>query len=44
MTWRAARASGDRDLNPFIVRIDPHASASGLAAGQTVWVTPTLGQ
>lgn len=36
--WRAARASGDHDLNTFFVRLDPAAPVAGLAAGQTVWL------
>lgn len=37
-TWRAARASGDHDLNTFLVRIDPTAPAGSLTPGQTVWL------
>jgi HlyD family secretion protein len=37
-TWRAARASGDHDLNTFFVRLDPTAQAPKLAAGETVWM------
>ena len=36
-TWRAARAAGDHDLNTFLVRADPLASA-GLEPGMTVWL------
>src|ERR1700733_8946448 len=35
-TWRAARASGDHDLNTFFVRLDPVSPAHKLTAGQTV--------
>ena len=37
-TWRAARATGDHDLNMFFVRLDPVSPAPGLAPGQTVWL------
>jgi HlyD family secretion protein len=37
-TWRAARASGDHDLNTFFVRVDPTPAAGALAPGQTVWL------
>jgi HlyD family secretion protein len=37
-TWRAARASGDHDLNTFYLRLDPVAPTTTLAAGQTVWL------
>jgi HlyD family secretion protein len=37
-TWRAARASGDHDLNTFFVRLDPVSPAPMLTAGQTVLV------
>ena len=37
-TWRAARATGDHDLNTFFVRLDPVAPVSGWAPGQTVWM------
>jgi HlyD family secretion protein len=36
--WRAARATGDHDLNTFFVRLDPAAPASAWAPGQTVWL------
>jgi HlyD family secretion protein len=36
--WRAARATGDHDLNTFFVRLDPVSPVSGLAPGQTVWL------
>ena len=36
-TWRAARAAGDHDLNTFLVRADPLASA-GLEPGMTVFL------
>ena len=39
-TWRAARATGDHDLNTFFVRLDPAGSAIGLTAGGTVWLRP----
>jgi HlyD family secretion protein len=38
--WRAARATGDHDLNTFFVRLDTVGPAAGLRAGQTVWLTP----
>ena len=37
-TWRAARASGDHDLNMFFLRIDPAEPSRSLAPGQTVWL------
>jgi HlyD family secretion protein len=40
-TWRAARASGDHDLNTFFVRLDPIGPKPNLAAGETVWL-PTV--
>ena len=36
--WRAARATGDHDLNTLFVRLDPVSPVSGLAPGQTVWL------
>jgi HlyD family secretion protein len=36
--WRAARATGDHDLNTFFLRIDPVAAAPDMAPGQTVWL------
>lgn len=42
-TWRAARASGDHDLNTFFVRVDPVTSDPTLAPGQTVWLNLTGG-
>jgi HlyD family secretion protein len=36
--WRAARASGDHDLNTFFLRLDPVGPMPSLAAGQTVWL------
>ena len=42
-TWRAARASGDHDLNTFFVRVDPVTPDPTLAPGQTVWLNPTRG-
>jgi HlyD family secretion protein len=43
-TWRAARATGDHDLNTFFLRADPVAAVPGLAAGQTVWLEPGSGE
>jgi HlyD family secretion protein len=37
-TWRAARASGDHDLNTFFLRVDPTESSQALPPGQTVWL------
>ena len=42
--WRAARATGDHDLNTFFVRLDPVAPSPGLTAGQTVWLDPVTGR
>ncbi len=36
--WRAARASGDHDLNTFFLRVDPAEPTRSLAPGQTVWL------
>ena len=36
--WRAARASGDHDLNTFFLRVDPRQPAPSLAPGKTVWL------
>jgi HlyD family secretion protein len=36
-TWRAARATGDHDLNMLFLRLDPTTSTRKLEAGQTVW-------
>jgi HlyD family secretion protein len=36
--WRAARATGDHDLNTFFVRLDPVAPVPNWAPGQTVWL------
>ncbi len=36
--WRAARATGDHDLNTFFLRLDPAAAAPDMAPGQTVWL------
>jgi HlyD family secretion protein len=36
--WRAARATGDHDLNTFFLRLDPVAAAPDMAPGQTVWL------
>jgi HlyD family secretion protein len=38
--WRAARATGDHDLNTFFVRLDPSGPVSDLVPGQTVWLAP----
>jgi multidrug resistance efflux pump len=38
--WRAARATGDHDLNTFFVRLDPTVSVPNWGPGQTVWLTP----
>ena len=40
--WRAARASGDHDLNTLFIRLDPTAPVRDLAADQTVWLNPVL--
>jgi HlyD family secretion protein len=37
-TWRAARATGDHDLNTFFVRLDPVLTVPDLVPGQTVWL------
>jgi multidrug resistance efflux pump len=36
--WRAARATGDHDLNTFFLRLDPTAPAADLHPGQTIWL------
>jgi HlyD family secretion protein len=36
--WRAARASGDHDLNTFFLRVDPEQPAGSQTPGQTVWL------
>ncbi len=36
--WRAARATGDHDLNTFFLRLDPVAPAPDIRPGQTVWL------
>jgi HlyD family secretion protein len=36
--WRAARATGDHDLNTFFLRLDPVAAAVEMTPGQTVWL------
>ena len=36
--WRAARASGDHDLNTFFLRVDPVGPSGSLVPGQTVWL------
>nr|WP_283949924.1 HlyD family efflux transporter periplasmic adaptor subunit [Limobrevibacterium gyesilva] len=38
--WRAARATGDHDLNTFFVRLDPVVPVPKWAPGQTVWLKP----
>lgn len=38
--WRAARATGDHDLNTFFVRLDPVVPVPSWAPGQTVWLRP----
>jgi HlyD family secretion protein len=37
-TWRAARASGDHDLNTFFLRVDPTQPSRSFVPGQTVWL------
>jgi HlyD family secretion protein len=36
--WRAARATGDHDLNTFFLRLDPVSAPEGVTPGQTVWL------
>ncbi len=36
--WRAARATGDHDLNTFFLRLDPVVAAPDIRPGQTVWL------
>jgi HlyD family secretion protein len=36
--WRAARASGDHDLNTFFLRVDPGEPSRSRVPGQTVWL------
>jgi HlyD family secretion protein len=36
-TWRAARATGDHDLNMLFLRLNPTPPTPKLEAGQTVW-------
>jgi HlyD family secretion protein len=36
--WRAARATGDHDLNTFFLRLDPVAATPDMTPGQTVWL------
>ena len=36
--WRAARATGDHDLNTFFLRLDPVAAQADMTPGQTVWL------
>jgi HlyD family secretion protein len=38
--WRAARATGDHDLNTFFIRLDSVVPTPDLAPGQTVWLKP----
>jgi HlyD family secretion protein len=40
--WRAARATGDHDLNTFFLRLDPAVPTPTLTAGQTVWLDPEM--
>jgi len=41
VTWRAARAVGDDDLNTFVLRADPVGPASeALQPGMSVWLKP----
>jgi HlyD family secretion protein len=40
--WRAARATGDHDLNTFFVRLDPIMPVPNWAPGQTVWLKPAI--
>jgi len=37
-TWRAARASGDHDLNTFFLRVDRMQPVGSLPPGQTAWL------
>ena len=39
-TWRAARATGDHDLNTFFIRFDPVGVVADVAPGETVWLRP----
>jgi hypothetical protein len=39
--WRAARASGDHDLNMFFLRLDPVTPSPTVTAGQTIWLSPS---
>jgi HlyD family secretion protein len=41
--WRAARATGDHDLNTLFLRLDPVTAAAKTAAGETVWFDPMMG-
>jgi HlyD family secretion protein len=36
--WRAARATGDHDLNTFFLRLDPVTTPLKMSPGQTVWL------
>jgi HlyD family secretion protein len=42
--WRAARATGDHDLNTFFLRADPEQPAASFNPGQTVWLQPLRGR
>ena len=42
--WRAARATGDHDLNTFFVRLDPVAPVPNWQPGQTVWLKPATAE
>ena len=42
--WRAARATGDHDLNTFFLRVDPEQPAASFNPGQTVWLQPLRGR
>lgn len=36
--WRAARATGDHDVNTFFLRLDPVGAPRDIMPGQTVWL------
>jgi multidrug resistance efflux pump len=36
--WRAARATGDHDINSFLVRAEPIAAATDVEPGMSVWL------
>jgi multidrug resistance efflux pump len=42
--WRAARATGDHDVNTFFVRLDPIDPVPTWAPGQTVWLNLATGR